>query len=54
MLEKIIERGREPSTWAGLSVLGVLFGIRPEEINAVVQLLTAGAAAAAVFLREKK
>jgi hypothetical protein len=35
---KLIQRLKEPSTWAGLAVLGTLFGLDPQKVSAVGQI----------------
>lgn len=54
VLEKL-KRLKEPSTWSGLSVLLMLAGINitGDQVNAIIQVGTALAAAAAVFLPER-
>lgn len=49
----ILQRLREPSTWAGVSVLLTLFGVPPGVGEAVGQVVAGAAALAAVLLREK-
>lgn len=49
----ILKRLREPSTWAGLSVLGVVFGMPPGTIELVGQVVGGVAGLAAIFLAEK-
>jgi hypothetical protein len=55
-MKYLIERFREPSSWAGIAVLINILtpfvGIPPGLGEAVVQLGTAAAAFGAVFLRE--
>lgn len=51
-LQSIIKRLREPSTWAGVSVLGVLFGLPPGTFEAVGQIVGGVAALGAIFLPE--
>ena len=55
-MKYIIERFREPSSWAGIAVLinvlTPLLGIPPGTGDALVQLGTAAAAFGAVVLRE--
>lgn len=51
-MKTIIQRFREPSTWAGVSVLLALFGVNVEQAQAVAQVGAALAGAAAVFMRE--
>ena len=55
-MKYLIERFREPSSWAGIAVLinvlTPLLGIPPGTGDALVQLGTAAAAFAAVVLRE--
>jgi hypothetical protein len=48
-----IERMKEPSTWAGLSVLGVIFGLPPGTIDAVGQVVAGLAAVAGIVLKER-
>lgn len=50
---KILSRLREPSTWAGLSALGLLFGLPPGTFDAVGQIVAGVAGLAAIFLPEK-
>lgn len=50
---QIAARLKEPSTWAGLSALGLLFGVQPGTLDAVAQAGIAIAASAAVLLGEK-
>lgn len=50
---QILARLREPSTWAGLSALGLLFGVPPGTLDAVSTAGIALAASAAVILGEK-
>lgn len=51
----ILDRLKEPSTWAGLSVLLGLFGVHfaPEVMTTIIQVLTGVAALAAIFMKEK-
>lgn len=53
-IQAFFRRLREPSTMAGLSVLGVLFGLPPGTVEAVVQIGVAIPAVLAVVLPEKK
>lgn len=53
-LTTIAQRLREPSTLAGLSVLGVLFGLPPGTVDLVVQVIAGGFALAGVVLPEAK
>lgn len=48
-----LQRLREPSTLAGLSVLATLFGVDAGASAAVAQAVAAVAAAAAVFVPEQ-
>ena len=52
--QAIINRLREPSTWAGISALGLIFGLPPGTIEAVGQIVGGIAALAAIGLSEKK
>lgn len=51
-LKAIIQRLKQPSTWAGVSVLGVLFGLPPGTVEAVGQVIGGVAALGAIFLTE--
>lgn len=53
MMNAIIERLKEPSTWAGLSVLGVVFGLPPGTIDALGQVIAGAAALAGIVLKER-
>jgi hypothetical protein len=55
MIDKI-KKLKEPSTWAGLGVLVGVLGlpVTPDQWTALVQVMTALAAALAVFLPERK
>lgn len=48
----IIKRMREPSTWAGIAALGLLFGLPPGTIEAVGQVIGGVAALAAIVMPE--
>ena len=49
------ERLKEPSTYAGIAAIGLLFGgFDPSQLTAAAQLVTAIASAAAILLPEKK
>jgi hypothetical protein len=56
-MKYLIERFREPSSWAGIAILinilSPLIGIPPGTGEALVHLGTAAAAFGAVFLQEK-
>lgn len=56
MLQGILNRLKEPSTYAGVGVILGLVGIHlaPEKLTAIIGFATAGAALLAVFLPEKK
>lgn len=49
----ILKRLREPSTWAGISALGLIFGLPPGTIELVGQVVGGAAGLAAIFLGEK-
>ena len=53
-MNAVLNRLREPSTWAGLSVLGVLFGLPPGTIELAGQVVAGAAGLAAIFMTEKK
>lgn len=49
----LLNRFKEPSTLAGLSAMGMLFGLPPGTIDAVGQVVAGGLAVAAVIRKEK-
>lgn len=49
----ILKRLKEPSTWAGISALGLIFGLPPGTIDLVGQVIGGVAGLAAVILAEK-
>ena len=49
----LLNRLKEPSTLAGLSALGMLFGLPPGTIDAVGQVVAGGLAVAAIVRKEK-
>lgn len=53
-LQYLAARVREPSTLAGLSVLGVLIGLPPGTVETVGTCVAAVAGAAAVLLPDAK
>ena len=52
-LNFIINRMKEPSTWAGIAALGVLFGLPEGTVQALGQVVGGVAALAAIVLPEK-
>jgi hypothetical protein len=46
-------RLREPSTWAGLSALALVFGLPPGTIDLVGQVVAGATGLAAIVLTEK-
>jgi len=56
MWKALLNRLKEASSWAGISVLLALFGVNmpPGAVEAIIQLLAAMAGAAAVFVPETK
>lgn len=54
MKDLILKRIREPSTWAGIAALGAAFGINPDLITGVGQVVIAAGGVAAILLAEKK
>lgn len=51
-LNLIARRLREPSSIAGLGLLGVLFGLKPEVVDPVIQAVAAVAGVVAVLVPE--
>jgi ABC-type uncharacterized transport system permease subunit len=52
-MKNFLKRIKEPSTWAGLAALSILFGVNPDTANVVVQAVGAVAGAVAVLMPEK-
>lgn len=52
-LLSILQRIKEPSTWAGIAALGVLFGLPAGTVEAVSQIVGGVAALAAIVIPEK-
>jgi lauroyl/myristoyl acyltransferase len=50
---KVLSRLREPSTWAGISVLGLVFGLPEGTVQALGQVVGGVAALGAIYLGEK-
>ena len=48
----ILKRLREPSTWAGIAALGLIFGLPAGTIEAVGQIIGGVAALGAIVLPE--
>lgn len=48
----IIKRLKEPSTWAGISALGLIFGLPPGTVDLVGQIVAGVAGLAAIFMAE--
>lgn len=49
----ILDRLREPTTWAGVSALGLVFGLPPGVLDAVGQVVGGLAGIAAIVMKEK-
>lgn len=48
----VLKRLREPSTWAGIAALGLIFGLPPGTVEALGQVIGGVAALGAIFLPE--
>jgi len=48
----MIPRIAEPSTWAGVAVLAVIFGADPDQINATSTLVATFSGLLAILMRE--
>lgn len=53
-MNKLIERLREPSTWAGFGVIAAIIGVPTTTYQLLQQAGMAVAGLAAIFLAEKK
>lgn len=49
----LLNRLRQPSTWAGVAALGLLFGLPPGTVELSGQVVGGLAGLAAIFLNEK-
>lgn len=49
----IINRLKEPSTWAGLSALGVLFGVPPGTLDLIAQVGIGAGGLLAIALKDR-
>lgn len=49
---QLLQRLREPSTWAGIAALGLIFGLPAGSVEAVGQIIGGVAALGAIFLPE--
>ncbi len=49
----VLDRAKEPSTWAGLAGLAVVFGVTAEQWSTIGNAVAAVAAALAMFVRER-
>ncbi len=49
---RILQRLREPSTWAGIAALGLVFGLPPGTVELVGQIIGGAAGLAAILLPE--
>ncbi|MGN7613920.1 hypothetical protein ACQZV8_17770, partial [Magnetococcales bacterium HHB-1] len=54
VIPTLLRRLKEPSSWGGVAVLLMAFGFSQEEASAVMELLTAAAAAASIFMTENR
>lgn len=52
--KSIANRLKEPSTWAGLSIIATLFGVPPGTFDLVAQVVAGVAGLAAIALPENK
>lgn len=50
----LLARLREPSTWAGISALGLIFGLPPGTVDLAGQVIGGVAGLAAIMLGEAK
>ncbi len=52
-MQKFIKRFKEPSSWAGISALAIVFGVPPGTADLAVQAFAAITALLAVVVPEK-
>ncbi|CDN87484.1 hypothetical protein [Hydrogenophaga intermedia] len=53
-MHAFLNRIKEPSTWAGLSALGIVFGLPPGTMDLIAQVVLGVTGLAAIALPEKK
>jgi hypothetical protein len=53
-MNTLIERLKEPSTWAGLAGLALLFGLTQDQFDIYVGAVTGALSFAAIILKETK
>ena len=53
-MNKILDRLKEPSTWAGLAGLALLLGVSMDEFNIYVQALTGALAFVSIVAKEAR
>jgi ABC-type xylose transport system permease subunit len=51
---RLLQRLREPSTWAGIAAIGMIFGLPPGTIDLVGQIVGGVAGLAAIVLPENR
>ncbi|MEH0165568.1 hypothetical protein [Roseateles microcysteis] len=52
-MKQFLKRLREPSTWAGISALGLIFGLPPGTVDLAGQVIAGVAGLVAVLAPEK-
>jgi hypothetical protein len=52
IVRSIVGRLKEPSTWAGVSALAILFGAPPGAVDVIGQVVVSLASAASILLPE--
>jgi len=52
-MKAFLQRIREPSTWAAISALGVVFGLPPGTLDLVAQVAIGGAGLLGIVLKDK-
>lgn len=52
-MHTILNKLREPSTWAGIAILGTLFGVPPGTVELAGQVIGGVAGLAAIILDER-
>ena len=52
-MNAFLKRIREPSTWAAISALGVVFGLPPGTLDLLAQVGIGGAGLLGILLKDK-